>query len=102
MALPPEVVAPHPDGVVVTVWVVPGASRDEVVGRHGGALRVRVTAPADGGRANRAAAALVARALGGEGGTVISGRASRRKRVVVAGVSAAAAAMRLQSVIGDG
>jgi uncharacterized protein (TIGR00251 family) len=86
----------HPDGVIVDVWVVPGASRSGVGGLHGGALRVRVTAPPQGGRANEAVAALVATALGGRRGSVVSGSTSRRKRVLVEGVTAAAAAERLR------
>jgi uncharacterized protein (TIGR00251 family) len=77
----------HPKGVAVTVWVVPGASRDEVVGEHDGALKVRTVAPAEGGKANRRVASLVARAVGGRRGIVVSGMSSRRKQVVVSGVT---------------
>jgi len=101
MAVPDEVLRPHPDGVLAVVWVVPGASRDEVVGFHGGALRVRVSAPPEGGKANRAAAALVARALGGRRAAVVSGDTARRKEVVVFGVDTAAAAERLDALFTD-
>jgi uncharacterized protein (TIGR00251 family) len=50
--------------VRVHLKVVPGASRDEVVGPHGDRVRVRVRAPAESGRANRAVQELLARTLG--------------------------------------
>jgi len=80
----------HPDGVVIEVWVVPGASRDSLGGIHDGALRVRTVAPAEGGRANRAVGRLVAARLGVRRAEVIAGARSRRKRVLVAGVDIAA------------
>lgn len=85
----------HPDGVLVTVWVVPGASSDQVVGEHGGALKVRTVAPAQGGRANSRVAAMVAAAVGGRCGSLVAGYASRRKQVLVVGVKAADAAVTL-------
>jgi uncharacterized protein (TIGR00251 family) len=89
----------HPDGVVVEAWVVPGAARSEIVGLHDGALRVRVSAPAEGGKANRAAAHLIARALGGRRGEVVAGTGSRRKQVLVTGVVGDAAAGRLAGLL---
>ena len=90
----------HPEGVVVEAWVVPGATRSEVVGLHDGALRVRVAAPAEGGKANRAAARLVARAVGGRTGEVVAGVGSRRKQILVAGVSVTSAAGALRALLG--
>ena len=86
---------PHPDGVVVTVWVVPGASRDQVVGEHGGALKVRTVAPAEGGKANSRVAEMVAEAVGGRSGSLVAGYASRRKQILVIGVIVADAAAAL-------
>ena len=81
----------HPDGVVIDAWVVPRAGRNEVAGIHDGALRVRVTAPPSGGQANVAVARVLAKAVGGHAGMVVSGGASRRKKVLVRGVTIAAA-----------
>jgi len=43
--------------------VVPGARRPGVVGRHGDAWKVRVSVPAEAGRANDAVLALLAKTL---------------------------------------
>ncbi len=54
------------DGDDVLIWVkaVPGSSRDAIAGAVGDRLKVRVTAPAQKGRANEAICALLARSLG--------------------------------------
>jgi uncharacterized protein YggU (UPF0235/DUF167 family) len=91
------VIAEHPDGVVVDVWVVPGSSRDRVGGVHDDALRVWTTAPASGGAANRAVERLVAAAVGGGRGRLLTGGRGRRKRVQVNGVDAATARARLEA-----
>ncbi len=84
-------VSEHPEGVIVEIWVIPGASRDSIDGVHDGALRVRISAPPEGGKANRAAAGLVAAHLGARRAEVIAGTAARRKRVLVFGVTLAEA-----------
>jgi uncharacterized protein YggU (UPF0235/DUF167 family) len=50
--------------VRITIRVRPGASRTEVGGSFDDALVVRVTAPAEGGRATEAALVALADALG--------------------------------------
>ena len=52
------------DDVLVLVKAVPGASRDSIAGAIGDRLKVRVCAPPEGGRANKAICRLVADRLG--------------------------------------
>lgn len=50
--------------MLVRVKAVPGARRDELAGVLGDRLKVRVSAPPEGGRANDAIRALLAGTLG--------------------------------------
>ena len=52
------------DGWSLTIRVQPGASRSEVVGPYGAALRVRVTGPAVDGKANAELVRFLAEHLG--------------------------------------
>lgn len=70
--------------MVVTIWVVPGASRSEVKGLYGDAVKVRVVAPPEGGRANDEAQSLLS-ALTGFPAELVSGAASRRKEILLLG-----------------
>jgi len=77
--------------------VVPGASRSEVKGLHGDALKVRVAAPPEGGRANDEARSLLGRATGLRA-ELISGAASRRKEILLHGgdIDGVAAALAIE------
>jgi len=77
-------------GCTFQVRVLPRSRHDEVVGLHGEALRIRLTAPPERGQANRALREFLARRLGVSPAAVeiLSGHTSRQKRVRVAGVSA--------------
>jgi uncharacterized protein (TIGR00251 family) len=81
----------------IRLRVVPGTSRPGVVGRHGGAWKIRVSAPAEAGRANDAVLDLLAEALEIRRGEleITAGRSSRDKVVSFDGLSAAAADARL-------
>ncbi|HSC14619.1 MAG TPA: DUF167 domain-containing protein [Gammaproteobacteria bacterium] len=74
---------------VIAVKVVPRAAKDEIVGWLAGALKVRVQAPPEDGRANRALETLLAEALRLKKNavTVVGGRSSARKRVAIAGLT---------------
>jgi uncharacterized protein (TIGR00251 family) len=76
---------------VVRLHVQPGAGRTAVVGRHGDAVKVRVAAPPEGGRANDAVVALVAATFDVKLAqvTLVSGQSSRAKRVQIDGVAEA-------------
>jgi uncharacterized protein len=84
----------------IAVKVVPRATRDEIVGWLDGALKVRVTAPPQDGRANRAVEALLAEALSLKktAVTVAAGLRSARKRVAVAGLTQDEIVRRLMAV----
>lgn len=79
------------EGCTFRVRVVPRSRRDEVVGLHGDALKLRLAAPPERGKANRALSKFLAGLLGVAPSDVeiLSGHTSRRKRVRVRGVSAA-------------
>lgn len=88
----------RPDGSVwVRVKAVPGASRDAIAGRLGDRLKVRVAAPPEGGKANRAICALLAAAVGvrAQDVEVVAGQARAEKTVRIAGLDAAAVARAL-------
>lgn len=84
--------------IELPIKVVPGSSRDCVAGWLGDTLKLRVTAPAEQGKANAAVEALLAERLGvpRDHVRVVSGRASPRKRVEIAGLSEAEARSRLE------
>jgi uncharacterized protein (TIGR00251 family) len=81
------------------VKVVPGASRDRVVGRYGDGIKVQVSAPPEGGRANDAVVALLAGALGikTQQVAIVKGHTQPRKVVEVAGIDSADVLARLSS-----
>lgn len=105
MAVADDVFETTADGdLVLRLHVQPGAGRTAVVGRHGDALKVRVAAPPEGGRANEACLALVAETLGVSRDAVelAGGPSSRSKRVRVTGVEAEDAARLLADALAAG
>jgi hypothetical protein len=80
-------------GVVLEVLVQPRASRTRVVGEHDGRLKIQLAAPPVDGEANAALLAFLADALGVKRAEValLAGESGRRKRVRIAGITAASA-----------
>jgi uncharacterized protein (TIGR00251 family) len=76
-------------GVILTVRVQPRASKDEVAGEMGGALKVRLRAPAVEDRANEALVEFLAELLktSRSAVSILSGERSRVKRVEIRGVT---------------
>ena len=82
--------------------VSPGAARAQVVGRHGAAWKVRVTAAPEGGKANEAVTQLLADALGlpCRDVEIVSGHAARDKVVALAGIDPDETERRLAGAVG--
>jgi uncharacterized protein (TIGR00251 family) len=72
--------------VVLQVHAQPGAKQSAFAGLHGNALKVRLAAPAQEGRANRELCRFLAAAFGVAPSAValVSGESSRSKRVRIA------------------
>ena len=65
-------------GIEIRLKVVPGARRSEVVGALGDRLKVRVAAPPEGGKANRAVEELLSHAFGADA-EIVAGHSSPEK-----------------------
>jgi len=79
------------NGVVKTILrlrIVPNAKRNEVVGLHGEAIKIKVKAPAVEGKANEALRDFLAGCLGVSARDVelVSGEKSRDKTVAITGL----------------
>jgi uncharacterized protein (TIGR00251 family) len=90
----------HGGGVRFAVRVQPRAASAGVAGVHGGALKVRLTAPPVEGAANDALVAFLAGALGvpRRAVRIVSGAAARTKVVEVEGADEA----RVRRLAGEG
>ena len=87
-----------PGGVELDILVVPRSSRNQIAGEHDGRLKIQLNAPPVDGEANAALVQFLAKTLGlkKKDVAIVSGETSRRKRIRVSGISAAA----LQAAIG--
>ncbi|MCI0498923.1 MAG: DUF167 domain-containing protein [Planctomycetales bacterium] len=78
-----------PNGVLMTVKVVPGSSRTETAGFHGRMLKVKVAAVPEKGKANKALVAFLAGKLNLKKAAVQiqSGQTSCIKQIILQGVT---------------
>ena len=76
-------------GAAFAVRVMPRAKKNEISGRHGNAIKVRLTAPPVEGAANEALIDLLAEKLGVRVNQIeiLAGHASRDKIVCVIGLT---------------
>jgi len=95
--LPPFLRA-QPDGLLLAVKVQPRASRNAVGGLHGDELKIAVTAPPVDAAANAAVVELLAETIGlpRRAVTLVRGQTSRHKVLRLEGITAEAAAAKLQ------
>lgn len=85
----PISITPHPDGALLAVRAQPGARKNAVIGEHGDALKVAVTAPPEDGRANAAIVELLRGWLGLKRSQVelVGGATNRNKTFLIRGVT---------------
>ena len=78
------------DDLELRVKAVPGAKRDEIVGALGDRLKLRVSQPPEGGRANEAIRELLAARLGValRETEIVQGAANPQKTVRIRGMAA--------------
>ena len=88
-------------GTIVHVYVQPKAVRDDVVGVHGRALKLKVKAQPVDDKANEAVVDLLAALLGTSSRAVIlvAGRASRNKRLLIEAMAPREVARALETVL---
>lgn len=77
--------------VLLHLWIQPRASRDEVAGVQGEALKIRIAAPPVDGEANAALEQFLAKKLGVPRSAVrlVHGQTGRRKTAEISGIDAA-------------
>lgn len=87
--------------VSLSVHVQPKASRTRIAGLHGDAVKLCITSPPVDGKANAAVIQFFAKLfkIPKAAVTLASGEASRDKRLVLAGISAAQAETVLQPLL---
>lgn len=79
-----------PDGAVLSLRLIPRASKNAIQGEHGDALKIRLCAPPVDGAANAALIEFLADTLSLPRARIqiLSGKTSRTKRVLLSGMKA--------------
>ena len=72
-------------GIAFNVFVQPRSSKNEIIGRYGDALKIKLTAPPVAGAANRLCVKILAKCIGVPRSSleIVSGHTGRNKRVVL-------------------
>jgi uncharacterized protein (TIGR00251 family) len=80
----------HREGVILKVWLQPGASGTEVVGIHNKLIKIRVSSPPTAGKANRECRHVLAKLFGVSASkvTILSGKTNRCKKILLSGAKA--------------
>jgi uncharacterized protein len=74
-----------PDGLVITIFVQPRASRNVIAGLHGDALKIKLTAPPVDNAANKMCLQFLAKCLDISKSSleIVSGQTGRTKQIFV-------------------
>lgn len=80
-----DFIQPHPEGFVLKIFVLPRSSKNMLAGRHGDALKIKLTAPPVEGAANKMCITFLARHLGLPKSSleIVSGHTARTKLILV-------------------
>ena len=75
--------------VIISIRVVPRASRSEIIGIHDGALKIRIASPPVDGAANTELIRLISKTFGVSKSDIfiLSGETSKNKRIKIANLS---------------
>ena len=80
-----DFIQPHPEGLVLKIFVLPRSSKNMLAGRHGDALKIKLTAPPVEGAANKMCITFLAQYLGLSKSSleIVSGHTGRTKLILV-------------------
>lgn len=86
--------------VILKIKVIPGASKNEIAGMWLDMLKIKVTAPPESGKANKACIELLARELGIPKNKIqlVKGHTSRKKQVEIDGLTEEEISLRLNKI----
>lgn len=78
-------------GLILSVYVQPGASKNQIIGPHNGALKIKIKSPPVDGKANEALLDYLKELTGlaKKNINLVSGEKSRQKKVWIGGLSEA-------------
>ena len=98
-----DALSEHPEGILLSVYAQPRASRTGISGLHDGRVKVALRAPPVDGKANAELVRYLADQLGIPKSHVVlmAGASGRRKRVLVEGVTAEVLVERLGLSVGE-
>ena len=79
------IISEKADGCILKCWIQPRSSRNAVIGIHGDALKIALTAPPVDGKANKELIKFLAKylKLPKSGIQIISGDSSRSKTILI-------------------
>jgi uncharacterized protein (TIGR00251 family) len=83
------VISEKPEGCLLKCWIQPRSSRSTIIGIHGDALKIALTAPPVDGKANKELLKFMAKyfKLPQRGIQITAGESSRSKTILINGLN---------------